>query len=92
MLLRKTGHYAAHVDIPTRDPFCAIENCLKLRKDRRRPLIGLARVRRAEAAGQILTAADDGLQRLRDGFSHPVGTVPKLYVTHLRGALAIVSK
>ena len=51
MLLRKTGHYAAHVDIPTRDPFCAIENCLKLRKDRRRPLIGLARVRRAEAAG-----------------------------------------
>src|SRR5882724_4911102 len=29
---------------------------------------------------QILTAPDDGLQRLRNGFSHPVGTVPKLYV------------
>src|SRR6266404_9270891 len=35
-------------------------------------------------SGSVLTAPDDGLQRLRDGFSHPVGTVPRLYVTHLR--------
>ena len=84
MLLRKTGHYAAHLDIPTHDPFRAIEDRLELRKDRRRPLVRLARVRRAQGAAQILTAPDDGLQRLRDGFSHPVGTVPKLYVTHLR--------
>ena len=83
MLLRKTGHHAAHLDIPMHDPLSAIEDHLKLGKDGRRPFVGLARVRRAQGAGQILTAPDGGLQRLRDGFPHPVGTVPKLNVTHL---------
>jgi hypothetical protein len=38
MLLRKTGHHAADLDIPTHDPFRAIEDCLEPGKDRRRLL------------------------------------------------------